>query len=84
MNNDTTNKAAAAFAFINGALAEGRTVYVSTMLRCIEISPKVVAKFVKAGVPLFKMTEAGLRIAHGKTYNLIATPSMMLVGITAR
>ena len=83
MNNDTTNKAAAALNFINGAIASGRTVYVSTMLRCTAISPKTVAKFAALNVPLFKMTDSGLRMANGKSYNLIATPATLLVGLSA-
>jgi hypothetical protein len=85
MNNDLTeNKAAAALAFINAEIAAGRTIYVSTMTRCFAINAKVVAKFAKVGIELFKLNETGLRMANGKAYNRIATPSMLLVGLTSQ
>lgn len=80
MNNDTASKA---LEFINSALASGRTVYLSTMLRVIEINPKTAAKFAAANRELFKLTASGLRVANGNRYELIATSSMMLVGLKA-
>ena len=78
--NNTSEKA---LAFINDALASDRTVYVSTMLRVTAISPKTAKKWTDANRQLFKLTDDGLRMANGKSYVLIATSSMMLVGLRA-
>lgn len=77
------NKAEQAKQFIDAALASGRTVYLQTALKAIAVSPATVAKWRKAGRDLFRMDADGLRVASGRSYNLICTPSTCLVRISA-
>lgn len=56
---------------IEAALASGKTVWVSTVLRQIKVTPKTAAKFSASGAPLFKANRIGLFIASGKRYDCI-------------
>jgi len=68
--------------FINAQLNEGRTIHLVTALKTISVSPRTAASFKKKGLALFKIdAEGNLRIASGKNYNIIATPSNCLVNI---
>ena len=78
------NTAENALAFINEKIASGHTVYLANAMRVIEISPKTVAGWAKAGRDLFKLDSSGLRVAQGRRYDLIATPSMMLCKLSAK
>jgi hypothetical protein len=74
-----------ALLFIQSALEHGRTVYVSTMTRVTAISPATAKRWESSGRALFKIDGAGnLRLASGKRMNVIATPSIVMVGLTAR
>jgi hypothetical protein len=74
-----------ALLFIQSALEHGRTVYVSTMTRVTAISPATAKRWAQAGRVLFGLDDAGnLRLASGKQMNVIATPSIVMVGLTAR
>ena len=79
-NNMTT--AEITYSKINEAITAGRTVYVSTMTNCTKITKKNVDAFSKAGYQLFSLDKEGcLRMQSGKKANVIATKSMLLVGI---
>ena len=74
-----------AFEFINKHIADGKTIFVRTHTRAIEVTPKTVKRFEKANHPLFKMNSANeLLMAEGKRYVCLATPDLCMVGITAR
>lgn len=53
---------------INEALAEGATIYFSTMTRHYKITQKTVARFAKAGMPLLKVSGDSLYMASGRSY----------------
>lgn len=73
-----------ALAFINEAISKKLTVYVSSTTRATKISPATVKSWAKSGHTLFKLAEdGGLLMASGKNFVRIATPTMMLVGLTA-
>lgn len=60
---------AAALEWITARIAEGRTVYLSTMTRSTAISPKTFAKWEAMGRPVVKLSASGdLLIASGKHY----------------
>ena len=72
------------FDWIADKIAKGMTVYITTYLKSIEISPKTYAAFANAGKPMFKMNKADeLLMAEGKAYVCIATPDMVLVKVSA-
>ncbi len=73
-----------ALAFIESALDDGKTVYITTATRCTPISPKCAAKWKASGAQLFKITADGLRIARGKSFDLITTPHASLCKISAQ
>jgi hypothetical protein len=82
---ETMTSSQKAFDFINDAISKGLTVYVSTRLKSVVVSPSTYAKWEKAGVSLFKMDKEGnLRMASGKNYNVIATASICMVNISAQ
>jgi hypothetical protein len=77
-------KAEQALEFINNAKSLGKTVYISTHLKAIKITPKTFEKFNAAKRDLFVIDKAGdLRISSGKNYNVIVTKNVSLVTITA-
>ena len=52
-------------------LADGKTVYISTALRCTKVTEKDVAKFEEIGRPLFKVSGNSLFMSFGKRYDCI-------------
>lgn len=50
------------------AIQAGKTVYLTTMLKSIKVDQKVVAKWEKAGYPLFKATEKNDFMASGRNW----------------
>lgn len=65
--------ASAVLKWIEDRIAEGRTVYISTALKVIEISPKTYSKWQKSGSDLFKLSnnDDDLYIARGKNWDCI-------------
>lgn len=78
------NMAQKAFAFIEEQIRSGKTVFIQTPLRTISVTSANVAKWELIGRPLFRLSDSGLRIASGKRYNLIATPTHLLVRLSAQ
>jgi hypothetical protein len=73
-----------ALAFILSALAEGKTVYVSTMLRHTKITKKTFQAWEKAGRSLFKLDKGGeLKMAQGKGYVSLSCGGRLLVALSA-
>ena len=82
--NTTETTGAKALTFINEAISKKLTVYVSSMTHATKVSPATVKTWSKSGNTLFKPAEdGGLLMASGKNFVRIATPTMMLVGLTA-
>ena len=72
------------FDWITDKIAKGMTVYITTYLKSIEISPKTYTAFADAGQPMFKLNKANdLLMAEGKAYGCIATTDMVLVKVSA-
>jgi len=72
------------FDWIADKIAKGMTVYITTYLKSIEISPKTYQAFADANQPMFKLNKANeLLMAEGKAYVCIATPDMVLVKVSA-
>jgi len=69
--------------WILSRISEGRTIYFTTALRTIAISPRTFAKWEKSGRKLFKIDDDGLRIANGKRFDLVATKSQNLCKVSA-
>lgn len=68
---------------IESALAQGGTVYVSTMTHATKVNAKAAAKFKAAGHDLFKLDASGdLLMASGKNYNKLTIGDKSLVGFT--
>ena len=68
--------------FIQAGIAKGATIYICTYGHVTAISPKTVVKFNDAGHQLFVIDKEGnLRIASGKNYNVICTPTTSLVTV---
>lgn len=65
------NPAAETLARITDALASGKTIYVSTALRHIKVTPKTAAQFAAANHPLFKASNKSLYMAVGRRYDCI-------------
>jgi len=83
--NDTKTTGEKALAFINEAISKKLTVYVSTMTHITKVSPATVKTWEKAGNTLFKLADdGGLLMASGKNFVRLSTPTMMLVGLTAK
>ena len=77
-------KSQLAFDWITDKIAKGMTVYITTYLKSIEISPKTYQAFADAGQHMFKLNKANdLLMAEGKAYVCIATPDMVLVKVSA-
>lgn len=64
---------------LENKLRAGHTVYLSTHLKHIKVTPKTFKGWEKAGVPLFKIDSEG-NLRMGK--NIICFPDMLLVEIT--
>lgn len=79
----TKNKSEQLLEFINKQLTTGKVVLISTSLKTIKVDNKVLEKFNKAGFPLFKLGDDGLRIRQGKNLNLICTKTQCLVKVSA-
>lgn len=78
-------KSQIALEFINKHIADGKTILIRTYTRITKITPKTVKNFEEANHPLFKMNSANeLLMAEGKRYVCIATPDMMMVGVSAQ
>ena len=72
------------FDWITDKIAKGMTVYITTYLKAIEISPKTYKAFADANQPMFKLNKANeLLMAESKAYVCIATPDMVLVKVSA-
>lgn len=56
---------------ILSTVGEGKTVYISTALRSYKITQKVVDKFNRAGLELFKVNGDSVMMANGKRYDCI-------------
>lgn len=56
---------------IEGLLKSGTTIYISTCLKSICVTPKTMEKWKKLGIPLFKASEKSLYVARGKNYDCI-------------
>lgn len=70
--------------FIETGIAQGSTIHLSTCLKTIAVSPKTYAKFEASGHTLFMIDKSGdLRIASGKNFNVICTPTTSLVTVKA-
>jgi len=85
-NTDTAETTGAkALAFINEAISKKLTVYVSSMSHATKVSPATIKSWAKSGHTLFKLADdGGLLMASGKNFVRLSTPTMMLVGLTAR
>lgn len=55
-------------AMIESALAQGRTVYLSTATRATKLTAKVAAKWTAIGRPVVKVKGTSLYLANGKSY----------------
>ena len=73
-----------AFKFINEKIDAGMTIMIATHIKVTQVSPKTFAKFEAANFPLFKMSNNGeLMMAEGSKYVCIATPTHILVRVSA-
>ena len=78
-------KSQIALDFINRHIADGKTIFIRTYTRAIEVNPDTIKKFSNAGRPLFKMSSKNeLLMSEGKNYVCLATPTTCFVGISAR
>lgn len=62
------NVAQAKLDAINGALAEGRTVYVRSALKAWKVTPKTAERWKKAGNQMFKVSGESLYMASGSKW----------------
>ena len=58
-------------AWIQDALASGKTIYVRTALRATKITPKTAAQFESAGRPFFRASTKSLYMSVGRRYDCI-------------
>lgn len=71
-----------AFEFIQSEIKNGKTVYITTMLIAIKVTPKTFSKWEAAGKPLFFIDSTGdLRIRSGNKSNVICCKNVLLTGI---
>lgn len=61
--------AEAKLALIEGALAQGSTVYLCTYTQAIKITPKNAAKWASANRPIVKVSGDSLWVARGRGYD---------------
>lgn len=79
------SKAVQALTFINAAILKGQTVYIQTARTTTRITPATAKKWENSKHELFIIDKEGyLRIASGKHYNIIVTPTTSLVKISAQ
>tara|TARA_R100001230_G_C5607843_1_gene120116 strand:+ start:331 stop:570 length:240 start_codon:yes stop_codon:yes gene_type:complete len=78
-------KSQIALEFINNHIADGKTILIRTYTRITKITPKTFKNFEDANHPLFKINSKNeLLMAEGKRYVCIATPDMLMVGVSAQ
>lgn len=53
---------------IEARLAQGATVYLTTALKSIKLTPKNAARFTATGHPIVKVSGASLYVAEGRHY----------------
>lgn len=53
---------------IESAFASGKTVYIVTATKATKCTPKSLANWAKAGLPLFKVSGDSLMMASGRKY----------------
>lgn len=58
-------------AWIQDALASGKTIYVRTALRATKITPKTAAQFDAAGRQIFRASDKSLYMSVGRRYDCI-------------
>lgn len=68
--------------FIQNSITKGATIHICTYGHIIKVTPKTFDKFKAAGHELFLIDKVGaLRIASGRNYNVICTPTTSLVTV---
>ena len=78
-------KGTAALQFINEAFGKGLTIYLSTALRTIKVTPKTAANWELTGRPVFRLNASGdLLIASGANYLRVTSGEVVLLKITAQ
>lgn len=78
------SKSESALSFIKEQIASNRTVYISTPLCHIKVTPKTFKSWSDSKHDLFKIDKSGdLLMARGKNYDCIVTKTISLVKITA-
>jgi len=78
------SKAESALNFIKEQITSNHTVYISTPLRHIRVTPKTFKTWADSKHELFKIDSHGdLLMARGKNYDCIVTKTISLVKITA-
>lgn len=83
MTNEMTS-AERAFEFVDTALSEGRAVHISTYTTTTRITPKTVKAWEKEGKKFYALGKDGVfRIRRGRGWDALATPTTILVKITA-
>lgn len=71
-NGDTTMKTPAdTLAWIQDALAAGKTVRVATAMRVTNVTPKTAQQFEKSGRPIFRASDKSLYMSVGRRYDCI-------------
>lgn len=74
----------AALAWIQAALASGRTVNVATVYRVVRVTPKTARAWAARGAQLFRVAANGdLEMASGKGWVRLTMGPMRLVRISA-
>lgn len=83
--NETTTKPAgdAALAWIQAALASGRTVNVATVYRVVRVTPTTARAWADRGDALFRVTAGDLEMASGAGWVRLTMGPMRLVRISA-
>lgn len=84
MENKENTTGANALKFIESALSEGRTVYISTATRNTAISPGCAQRWRNAGNSLFKLNSAGdLLMASGLFFVRLTSGTICLARLSA-
>lgn len=82
--NATQTAGQRAHEWIKARLSEGLTVYVATGTRATKVTSKTLARFDRAGTPLFVVTPRGeLLMREGSLLACVATPYRVLVSLSA-
>jgi len=71
MMGERKDRATRTIIWMGERIAEGRTVYLTQYASRIEITPKLWARFEKAGKALFRASSDGLYIARGKQWDYV-------------